>query len=60
MLRIVKQSDGKYSVWRGEELVKADLTNAEAWRMLDRDEGEPISRSEKVSDWIVGQILGGE
>ncbi len=32
-------------------------TNAAAWRWIDRREGEPISRSEAVSDWITQQIL---
>jgi hypothetical protein len=34
-------------------------TMAEAWRWIDRHEGEPISPAEKKTDWIVGKILGG-
>lgn len=32
-------------------------TNAEAWRALDRLEGEPISPAEKRADWISTKIL---
>lgn len=27
-------------------------TNAAAWRWLDMQEGEPLSRSHDVSDWL--------
>ena len=27
-------------------------TNAAAWRWIDRQEGETVSRSEAVSEWI--------
>jgi hypothetical protein len=33
---------------------------AEAWRWIDRHQGEPISPAEKKSDWIASKILGGE
>jgi hypothetical protein len=32
-----------------------DDTNAAAWRWIDRHEGEAISRSEAVSDWIASK-----
>ena len=28
------------------------MTNAEAWRWIDRRNGEPISRSEDVAEWF--------
>jgi hypothetical protein len=31
-------------------------TNAQAWRYVDRHSGEPISRSEDVSSWIMSRI----
>lgn len=34
-------------------------THAEAWRRIDRHQGEPISTAEKRSDWITSKILGG-
>ena len=29
-------------------------THAQAWRWIDRKKGEPVSRSEKVSEWLFG------
>jgi hypothetical protein len=33
-------------------IIKTFSSNAEAWRWIDRHEGETISRSEAVSEWI--------
>jgi hypothetical protein len=30
-------------------------TNAQAWRWVDRQTGDAISRSEKVSEWIMSK-----
>lgn len=27
-------------------------TNAEAWRWIDRHQGEPVSKAEDTADWI--------
>ncbi len=35
-------------------------TNAEAWRWLDRQNNEPISRAEDVSDWVFNKMANGE
>lgn len=35
-------------------------TNAQAWRWIDRQEGEPISRAEDVADWVSHKILNRE
>lgn len=41
--------------WRvGDQLFD---TNAQAWRWIDRQENQPVSRAENVSDWIAGKIL---
>lgn len=34
-------------------------TNGEAWRWIDRQEGEPVSRSEKTTEWVFGQMAKG-
>jgi hypothetical protein len=44
--------DGKWQVVEGELVLHEGSTNAEAWRWLDRHEGSPVSRSEKVSQWM--------
>lgn len=57
---VSKQPDGKYYVLnRGNVIAGPFDTNSEAWRRLDRLTGDPISRSEKVSEWINDKI-GGE
>ena len=33
-------------------ILKTFNTNAEAWRWIDRRQGDIVSRSEAVSDWI--------
>lgn len=35
-------------------------TNSEAWRWIERYQGEPISKSEERGDWIFGQMAGGK
>lgn len=52
----VKQIDGKWFVLRDGKVIAGPLeTNSEAWRTADRASGEPVSRSEKVSEWIWNQ-----
>jgi len=36
----------------GRILAEGFETNVSAWRWIDRLEGEPISRSEHVAEWI--------
>jgi hypothetical protein len=33
-------------------------SNCEAWRWLDRHEGEPVSRSEQTSQWLFDKRAG--
>lgn len=41
-----------WSVVAAGVIIKTFNPNAEAWRWIDRHEGETISRSEAVSEWI--------
>ena len=45
---------------RGEIIGGLFETNAEAWRWIDRQEGQPLSKSEDRGDWVFGQIAGGK
>lgn len=54
------QKDGKWFVeHRGQELAGALDSNAEAWRWIDRNEGEPISQAEKRAERIFAKSAGG-
>lgn len=57
---VVKASDCWF-VYNGNYFVAGPFkTNAEAWRALDRLEGQPINRSENTSDWSWNKRLHGE
>ncbi|MEY9780344.1 hypothetical protein ABIA23_001746 [Sinorhizobium fredii] len=45
--------EDEWFVCRGSERLAGPFkTNGEAWRWIDRHEGEPISRGEDVSEWV--------
>lgn len=49
---IEKLETGAYAIMFGTEVIRADLlTNADAWRALDRLEGDSISPAEARSSW---------
>jgi hypothetical protein len=48
----VTEENGGWLVILPDGTRLAFTTNAEAWRWIDRHEGETISRSEAVSEWI--------
>jgi hypothetical protein len=52
-----QKDDGTYVVVDGNEIVIAGpfYSHREAYRWIDRQEGEPINRSEKVSDYFLSQ-----
>jgi hypothetical protein len=53
---ILQGTDGWYIEYDdGITLAGPYDTNAEAWRALDRLNGEPINRREQVSDWIASK-----
>ncbi|AZO23847.1 hypothetical protein EJ070_26305 [Mesorhizobium sp. M1E.F.Ca.ET.045.02.1.1] len=57
MMTVIKTEGGFAVVAAGEMLAGPFPTNAEAWRVLDRLEGQPISPAEKRADWISNKIL---
>jgi hypothetical protein len=48
----VIETAGKWHVVEDGHVLHVAETNAEAWRWLDRYEESPVSRSEKVSEWL--------
>ena len=52
-MKVIQTSDGNWSVIddNGTILVEG-LSNSAAWRWVDRKMGDPVSRSEKVSEWV--------
>ncbi|GLI93670.1 hypothetical protein [Methylocystis echinoides] len=52
--RIEQSLDGKWQVISGDgEIVDADLSNREAWRLIDRLSNEPNTRQEDVAYWVL-------
>jgi len=54
-----KCPDGFFVTQRGRVLAGPFPTNADAWRWIDRNEGQPISKSEQRGDWIFAKTAGG-
>ena len=54
MMTVVETENGWAVVHDGNGRLLADgfRSNAAAWRWIDRQEGEPISRAESVAEWI--------
>lgn len=48
----VADETGKPIAWPFE-------SNADAWRWIDRHDGEPISRSEKTAEWVFQKMADG-
>lgn len=62
-MTVLKLANGRWGVFRGRNtsvpIAGPFDTMSEAWRWIDRHEGDPISPAEKKSDWVTSQILGG-
>lgn len=59
-MTVIRAPDGKWSAVHNGSVIGGPFeTSADAWRWVDRHEGEPISPAEKTTEWIVGKILGG-
>jgi len=58
---IEQTPDGRWQVENGKGDVIAGpfATNAEAWRWVDRSEGEAVSPQERKVDWLWRQQLRG-
>ncbi|MCA0342869.1 MAG: hypothetical protein LCH99_24465 [Proteobacteria bacterium] len=54
------QKDGKWFVEsRAQEVAGPFDTNAEAWRWIDRHQGETLSKAEDRAEWAFKQSAGG-
>jgi hypothetical protein len=52
-MKVVAGTDGAWCVFEGAHTLAGPFeSNAEAWRWLDRHEGQPVSRSEAVGEWM--------
>ncbi|WP_434723063.1 hypothetical protein [Mesorhizobium sp. RIZ17] len=57
-MKTVIEGEGGFVVVADAQTVAGPYpTNADAWRALDRLEGDPISPAEKRADWISNKIL---
>jgi hypothetical protein len=55
MMKVVQSKRGWDVIANGK--VRASFTtNAQAWRYVDRQQCEPVSRVEHVSAWVMGKI----
>ena len=53
---VVQAEDGTWNVVAATgDVLASGMTNAEAWRFVDRAAQEPISRAEDVTDWLLEQ-----
>jgi hypothetical protein len=50
-MTVIQNPDGRCDVVSGNIILASFQTHAEAWRYVDRCNGEPISPSEKRSDY---------
>jgi hypothetical protein len=59
---VVQSPESQWYVRHGPDMIVAGpfTTQAEAFRWLDRDEGDPISPSERRSDWSFWKSANGE
>ncbi len=59
---IVFELRERFYVKNGDGFVLAGpfKTNADAWRWIDRQESQPLSKAEDRADWVFSQIAGGK
>lgn len=56
-MKPIQDPDGSWRVEDATGTVRASgLTNAEAWRFIDRAQNDPINRSEAAHDWSFRQM----
>lgn len=59
-MTVIKISEGQWAVVDSETAIAGPFTtSAEAWRWIDRHEGEPISPAERRADWLFRKTMGG-
>ncbi len=55
---VERQADGTFVVVANGYIVSRPFaSNAEAWRALDRMEGDPVSKAELKSEWLWSKIV---
>jgi hypothetical protein len=60
-MNITQTDDNRWQLLADDGRVLGTFaTNAEAWCTLDRMDGEPISKAEARTSWIVDQMIGCE
>lgn len=56
-MTVIRTADSEWLVVDDGRTVAGPFeTSAEAWRWIDRYEGEPISRAEQSSTWFMKQM----
>ena len=57
-MKPVEVFTGNWGIIENGVLIVSGLrTNADAWRWIDRQIGDPISRSEKVSEFVWDRMV---
>lgn len=64
MLTVIGNRRGEYRVTddiggTGSILAGPFETSSEAWRWIDRQEGQPVSAAEKRAEWVFEQMAKG-
>lgn len=51
-----QQPNGKWRVITTDsDVLASNLTNAQAWRFIDKANKEPVNKRQDTSDWAFGQ-----
>jgi len=60
-MTVKRNADGTWGVYRGPhgtvDIAGPFATMAEAWRWIDRQSGDAVSRSEKTAEWAWNQSV---
>lgn len=57
----VRTPDGRWQVVAGGSVLAGPFeTSADAWRWIDRNSGDPISKGEQTADWAWNKGVHGE
>jgi hypothetical protein len=60
-MKVVANGSGKFRVATADGAVLADdLSNSDAWRFIDRHEGDPINHAQRESEWFWNKISVGK
>lgn len=59
-LAVKREAGGTWAVFDGDKRVSGGMTNAEAWRHLDKVSGDPVNRQQESSDWSFNRGASGQ